>query len=99
MADDAPAYDPCASYAKLRTAYESVLAGETVKGVRLRSGEDERQVDFAPANIEELRRAMINAREDCSKSMNGRGTRFAMQGTNCGSYFGSGPRFPGGRIY
>lgn len=74
-------YDWCAAYSRLRDAYQTVISGGTVRKVRFHNAGEERETDFEPGNAEELRMAMVQARENCAKQCNGgRGTRFAMQG-------------------
>lgn len=74
-------YDWCGAYARLRDAFQQVITGKTVRKVRFHNAGEERETDFEPGNAEELRAAMVQAREKCAKQCNGgRGTRFAMQG-------------------
>ena len=83
------AFDWCAAHTRLVEAYHNVLAGKTVRGVRYRNGEEERETTFSPTNVTELRLAIREARDNCAKA-NGRPTRFAIQG---------GPRTRGRGIY
>lgn len=71
MFEPDPDYDPCAAFIRLRAAYQSVLLGETVRSTRFRNGEEEREVDFSPSNIGELRKAMIQARDECQAKSTG----------------------------
>ena len=72
-------FDWCAAHARLVEAYHAVLAGKTVRSVRYRNGEEERETSFSPSNVAELRAAIREARDNCAKA-NGRPTRFAIQG-------------------
>lgn len=71
-------YDPCAAYIELRTAYMAVVKGETVRRVRNRNGDDERETDFSPANIQELKAAMNQAQRECMEKTTGRPSRSAI---------------------
>ena len=81
---DGVVYDWCAAYSRLLEAYHKVMAGGAVRSVRHRNGEDERQTDFSPANVAELRRALVEARNECQRANGGRPKRSAI---------GSTPRF------
>ena len=81
MATEIPgdeAYDPCAAYIRLRDAYHNVLTGETVRRVRIRNGEEERETDFAPGNIGALKEAMNQAQRECIAKTTGRPARSAI---------------------
>lgn len=80
MATEIPGdtYDPCATFMRLRDAYHNVLTGETVRRVRHQNGDEERETDFAPGNIAELKAAMEQARRECMAKTSGRPARSAI---------------------
>lgn len=92
MAEQQEPYNPCAAFVELQNAHRKLLVGESVKRVRFRNGEDERETDFTPANIEALERAMNQAKRECAELTSGRPQRHAIGIGPVG-----GPR--GGRIY
>lgn len=71
-------FDPCAEYIELRQAYLDILKNKSVKKVRFRNGEDERETEFNSANIQLLKEAMNNMQALCLAKDGGRPRRFAI---------------------
>lgn len=61
--------DPCADYLRLKAAYEKVVLGQTVKRVRFHNGEEQRETEFGPANLEALEGLMNAAKDECQLSL------------------------------
>lgn len=55
----------CLEAAELRKVYLQVIKGQSVKRVRYKNGEDERETDFSPANVQELKAVLRDAEERC----------------------------------
>lgn len=73
------AYDPCATYIKLRDAYNAVVMGESVKRVRYHNGEEQRETEFNQGNIAALKEAMNKALAECqAKNGHTQGRRSAI---------------------
>ena len=85
-------YDPCVAVGEMRKALQRIAMGESVKGVRYRNGEEERQTDFTPANVGELRNLLREAEDACHLATFGRPRRTAIRfsGRMCRSPFGGG---------
>lgn len=78
MADEQTPYNPCAAFVELQNAHKQVLLGQSVKRVRFRNGDDERETDFAPADLAALERAMNQAKRECAELTTGRPQRHAI---------------------
>lgn len=57
--------NPCDRAKALWDAYYRRIAGEQEIKVRFKSGDDEQEVQFAQASVEEIRRAAMEADEEC----------------------------------
>lgn len=73
-----PPFDPCAEYTRLQQVLTDIVTGDSVRRVRYKNGDEERETEFSQANIGELRRVMADLKMQCQEKTTGRPARSAI---------------------